>query len=250
MFNSLQDIIDAAPVNELIDPFDLSEGDVIGSELVPIVTMGIFNPMGPTIVALNLLTKPDSNSAGLLYTSLNPFAQTRLVFARCGNNPISLTQFLPSAHKVGDELLLGCYPDFVLPSTEIDMIVDAVEKLMLELVSRAPSRDDLAETTAKIKKHWKDPWSRIPSVEKTMRDALSGNASDPIARPSSGDDFNEWFSTVTHHEHLSTEIAAIMQGWKGAIEFQGDTMPHMPLEEVIDELATLSHPLFQTLRDQ
>ena len=95
MINSLQDILDAPPKNELIDPFDLTEADIIGSELIPIVTMGLFNPMGPTLVSLNLLTKKNADSAGILYTMLNPFSQTRQVFGRCGNDPLSLIKVLP-----------------------------------------------------------------------------------------------------------------------------------------------------------
>ena len=101
MFNSLQDILAVEPANELIEPFDLTEADVVGSELVPIVTMGIFNPMGPTIMALNLVTQRDADSAGILCTVLNPFTQTRQIFARCGNDPVSLTSFLPNANRIG-----------------------------------------------------------------------------------------------------------------------------------------------------
>lgn len=250
MFNSLQDILDAEPANELIAPFDLTEADVVGSELVPIVTMGIFNPMGPTIIALNLLTKRDADSAGILCTVLNPFTQNRQVFARCGNDPISLTSFLPNANRIGESLLLGAYPDFVLPSTELEPIVDAVKQLTYELVSYIPSRDDLSETTAKIKKHWKDPWSRIPSMEGMMQEAISGQGAEPVAHQPSESDFREWFSTVSEQEHWTAEIGAVIQAWTGAIDFQGGGLPHMPLDEAVSELASLAHPLFQALRNQ
>lgn len=76
-FESMAQIFVAFPKNEQFDPFDLKTEDVVGSELIPIFVMGIFNPLGPTIVALNLIAKPDLPSAGFLFTQLNPFAQKR-----------------------------------------------------------------------------------------------------------------------------------------------------------------------------
>ena len=247
MFNSLQDILDADPLNELIEPFDLTEEDVSGKEIVPIVTMGIFNPMGPTIVALNLLNKADIESAGMLFTMLNPFSQKRQLFARCGNDPISLTQFLPNAYQVGEDLLLGSFPDFVLPSTDIEPVSHSIAQLIFHLVNRIPSLEELSETTAKIKENWQSPWKRIPSFEDMINSESQG---EPQVRAVSETDFDDWFQVITNQEHWLEEIRAIMSAWKGAIQFQGGNLPYMPFDEVVSELASLGHPFFESVKKQ
>jgi len=83
----------------------------------------------------------------------------------------------------------------------------------------------------------------------TMKEALSGSASDPAAVTLTEPVFDEWFSTLTKQEHWTSEIGAIMQGWSGAIDFQKGALPCMPFEEAVNELAHLGHPLFQEIKE-
>ncbi len=248
MFTSMQEIYEAEPRSELIEPFSIKESDLISSQIVPIVVMGIFNPMGPTIVALNLLSKQDASSDGILYTILNPFIQKRLLIARLVQDADAFTEFLPTVYQAGEETLLGALPDFVMCASSLEPVIYTVNRLIRNLADKVPSEEPMEETISKIKKHWRDPWNRIPSMSEALQKELSSNDTNPSRTTPSGKVFKEWYSLITEPGHLSVEVGAIIQGWQGAIEFQGGALPSTPFEEVIDELSFLGHPLFQELQ--
>lgn len=241
MNTTLNDILYSQEPAGLIDPIELNPDEVRGIEIVPLCLLGIFNPMGPTLIALNLIIKDDAPSGAILYTSLNPFAQTRLLTARAPSDPAGLFELFEDLYQVGDENLLGGLPDFVLPSMENEDFEEALESMLFGLVISTPLRDSLAKINQDYRKHWRDAWTRIPSMEEMMRQAMSGQNQEPTIQEPEPEDFNEWVSIVTDMDHITGELGAIIQAWSGSIRMGGG-LPHMPLEEVASELDVLGFP--------
>ena len=244
MNSNLQDILYSDERPGLIDPIELQQSDVQGIEIIPLCLLGIFNPMGPTLVALNLIIKDDAPSGAILYSSLNPFAQTRLLTARTPSDPAGLFELFENLYRVGNENILGGLPDFVFPSMDNEDFADAVVSMLFGLVSSTPLRDPLSKTNRDYRNHWRDAWSRIPSMEEMMRQARSGKNQEAVIGEPDPDDFDEWVSIVTDMEHITGELGAIIQAWGGSIQMAGG-LPHMPLEEVANELDALGFPYLQ-----
>lgn len=247
---SMSQISNADPQNEVFNPFDLSEEDAIGSQTVPIFSMGIFNPLGPTIVALNILSKPSNPSVAFLFTLLNPFMQQRKIFAR-GSQESAIFEFIPQLYMVGEEKMLAAPPDFVALATEISEVENSVKMLVKNLLLETVSESDLEESLRSIRENWGDPWSRIPSLGDAVKNSIqSTGKTDSRAQVGgtvSDATFSKWYETLQNPEYFAAEFGAVMQGWDGSIKFQGGAIPHMPLQEALGELADLGHPIFQEL---
>lgn len=248
--SSMSGIANADPKNEVLTPFDLREQDVVGSQIIPIFSMGIFNPLGPTIVALNILSKPDNPSVAFLFTQLNPFEQQRKIFAR-GSQETEIFEFMSGLYLIGEEKILGGPPDFIALATDIVPVVNSVQKLVKTLLQETVTESDLRKSLRSIQEHWGEPWNRIPRLVDAFGDAIqnpekidSTHQDGPTILDST---FSEWYDTLQNPEYFASELGAVMQGWNGSIKFQGGTLPNMPLPEALGELADLGHPVFQEL---
>ena len=241
MIQTLAQIVEDDSAPSLIEPIPLQESDVPGTEFTPICLLGIFNPMGPTLVGLTHLRKEGSASGAILYTSLNPFAQTRLLTARAPSAPDHLPSILESLHRVGEEFLLAAAPTVVAPSLEGESLDQALGNMLFNLICSVPSSEPLAESNKDFREHWRDPWSRIPAMSDVMEQTLKGGGEPLACNEPSQADFDEWYSIVTNLEHLPAELGAIVQGWTGAIRFAAG-LPHMPLNEAAAELEFLGFP--------
>ena len=96
MSKFLSDILYSDEPVGLIDPVELTQEDAHGTQLSPLCLLGIFNLMGPTFVALDVVTKDAAPSGAILSTSLNPFGQTRLLTAKAPNDPTQLGDLVES----------------------------------------------------------------------------------------------------------------------------------------------------------
>lgn len=241
MNKCLNDVLSSSDPAGLIDPIELRQSDIRGVEFVPLCLLGLFNPMGPTLTALNLVIRNGSPSGAILYSSLNPFTQTRLIIARAPEDPAGVFELFKLLFRVGDGFILGCAPDIVIPSTDMDYFEQPLRAMLFGLISSVPSRKPLSKTNQEYREHWKDPWKRIPSMEEIMREALSGKSEEPVCRRPDQVEFDEWFSIVTDLGHVGAEFGAIVQAWGGSIEMSPG-LPNMPIEEAGEELGALGFP--------
>ena len=243
MATCLDDILHSGEPIGPIDPYELQHEDVRGVQLVPTCLFGIFNPMGPTLVALNLVLKDTAPGGAVLATTLNPFSQRRLVVARAPTDAALLPQLLPSLWRAGEEPLLGGRPDFFLLVLTLEGMAESSKGLLRELLTALPAAEPLSKTIADLREHWQDPWTRIPSMEEMFAAASNDGGREPVDGAPDEAELTEWFSIVTDPEHIKHELPAIHEGWKGAIGMARG-MAHMPPEEMAAELAALGLPLF------
>lgn len=226
----------------LIDPIDLREEHVIGHQLVAITLLGIFNPMGPTLIPISLLRDDDSDIAYLLVTSLNPFNQTRQLVARLDDNMESLATFLPLLGESQAESLPNSLPSLMAFSSTDEFALSYIAASTIDFLKSIPLTEPLSDTVSSCRKHAGDPWSRIPSFEEMMEGSTKKN---PVeAAPASDEDWDDWHDVMFDREHLTGELTGIMNAWNGSIENIGIGLPHMPMEEAMAEITALGFPFF------
>lgn len=246
MHTCLKDILTSREPAGLIDPIELKQSDVRGVEFIPLCLFGLFNPMGPTLAALNMIIKNGAPSGALLYTSLNPFAQTRLITARIPPDTISFFEVFGNLGKVGGGNIMDTLPDFVLPSIEDQDFAKAITDMLLEWVCSTPLQEPLSKINQDYRNNWQDPWNRIPSMEEMIKQVFSGKGKEAVASEPGRDEFIEWVSIVTDMEHVGGELGAIIRSWGGSIQMAGGRS-HMPLDEVAKELDALGYPYLNDL---
>ncbi|MBT8036126.1 MAG: hypothetical protein KJO21_01155 [Verrucomicrobiae bacterium] len=226
----------------LIDPIDLLEEYVIGHEIVAITLLGIFNPMGPTLIPISLLRDDESEIAYLLVSSLNPFNQTRQLVARVEDNTECLAIYLPLLGESDAESLPKS-----LPSHMACLAKDEYERAYLaastiEFLKSIPLTEPLSDTISSYRKYPGDPWARIPSIESMME---TTSEKTPVeVDPPSEDDWADWYDVVFTRDHSIAEFQGIVDAWNGSIQNFGNGLPHMPMEEALAELASLGFPFF------
>lgn len=226
----------------LIDPIDLLEEHVIGHDIVAITLLGIFNPMGPTLIPISLLRDDDSQIAYILVTSLNPFNQTRQLVARVGDNPEGLATFLPLLGESQADCLPNSLPSLMAFTSKDELVLSYLAAATVELLKSIPLTEPLSETVSSYREHPGDPWSRIPSFEEMM-DGSSKETPVEVPPPSD-EDWVDWHDTMFDPDHLVGELTGIISAWNGSIRNFGTGLPHMPIEEAKAEITALGFPYF------
>lgn len=226
----------------LIDPIDLLEEHVIGHDIVAITLLGIFNPMGPTLIPISLLRDDDSQIAYILVTSLNPFNQTRQLVARVDDNMEGLATFLPLLGESNADCLPNSLPSLMAFTSKDEFVLSFLAAATIDFLKSIPLTEPLSETVSSYRKHAGDPWSRIPSFEKMME----GTSSEPPVEvpPPSDDDWGDWYETMFDPDHLTGELTGIINAWNGSVQNFGTGLPHMPIEEAKAEITALGFPFF------
>ena len=249
MITCLDEILEGDDSPGLISHYAPSAEEVIACQIRPLCLIGIFNPFGPTLVALTHLTKDSAPFGALLYTSLNPFSQTRLITAKLETGPDTSSEVMQAAYRVGDNLLINSLPDFVLPSAEDDAVWQNLCGLLYGLALTCRSPRPIKEIVRKYREHWTDPWSRLPSMAEMLatkdKPASAPMAAEELSDEPSLEDFNEWISTVTDYEHVVSEMRAVLEGWSGSIKL-AENLPHMSAKEMAAELSALGFPHFKS----
>jgi hypothetical protein len=94
---------------------------------------------------------------------------------------------------------------------------------------------DLRRATAQFREYLGRPWDRLTADQDAAREfvrthPLTGpgfgeteeHVESPVTDTKAGAQFDEWFRIMLDPRHAEPEIAASIQAWDGAIEFQGE----------------------------
>ncbi len=225
---------------ELVIPSeDLEQADVIDVDIVPIVMFGLFNPAGPTVVAVTALRNSTSGVSNLVVTMLNPFSQSRKIVARAGTDDESISGILPELARHVDAPFLTEAPSLVVLGSAVmtsDQLGSGAMDLVNLLVSSGPGRP-LEELVASYRAHLGDPWKRIGMPGQLPAELKVEQLDDPYAA---------WLEIMMDAAHAEPELAAIVNAWGASIEHFGTGLPHMSVTEAGRELWFLGLPFLPT----
>ncbi len=179
--------------------------------MTTLLAVGIVNPMGPTLNALAVEGRTDSDRAlPVLRLMLNPFMQevTKIGVARLDrvNNLVAEMQPLLFPE-------FGSCPTLLVPSALLSS-EDAV-KLYSMLLSRF---DDGLSVLQSVRRFPSDPWKRVKN-EVAKSDTQPASAG---SRRLTEDEATELATAQLAPKNLAAELSAFLFAWRGAIQFQTD----------------------------
>ena len=182
--------------------------------MVPLFVGGIFNPNGPTLLAILAVgTLAPRAVVPVVSLLLNPFAQEMNSIGE-----LSIGDLLDPA-AVAEELIgepLGSAPSFVLPWSAVapNRRIDVYGRW---LCRHPHARSLLTDVT----RHLGDPWARASAA---MDRAWAAPDSSAIGRESEGDapltqaEGRRLATLLMSERHLKPELRAFWTAWRGSIE--------------------------------
>jgi hypothetical protein len=128
--------------------------------------------------------------------------------------------------------LIGSMPTWLLPADANSPLSQAMEPAFREYV--VTHAVDLRSSTAQFREYFGQPWDRLTADQDAAREYVrthpltradigetEDRAEPALTDTKAGDHFDEWFRIMSDPRHAEPEIAASLQAWDGAIEFQG-----------------------------
>lgn len=189
-------------------------------KLTTLFAAGIVNPFGPTltVAAAQGILESDKQMP-IVRMMLNPFSQECDVVGeiRIGET-FDPRKDLPSLFP----LISGACPTLLLPVSYLgpEISVDFYAQFLTSFA-------DGSDVLNKVRRHPKDPWSRIQEevdgLAGMMERAASGGERRHAAIPLSGSEAKELAASLLDPASLKVELQAFLFAWKGALEFQGSS---------------------------
>ncbi|GAA3721555.1 hypothetical protein GCM10022399_42400 [Terrabacter ginsenosidimutans] len=169
---------------------------------------GIFNPIGPTVVSLNLVEVPGSDGEfAVLHLMRHPFLPEYKELGRVRTED-DVRDLIGS--QLGDEL--GSMPEFLLVQARDGIGEAVVDGLRRALSQHAESvEEDLAASAAEYNRYAGRAWDRLNGTHPTPHSE---------AGPAGMDPFEDWFKAVTDLDHVYGTLFSLPSAWEGAINFQ------------------------------
>lgn len=188
----------------------------------PLISYGIVNPYGPTLMGFIILENEQKSSLELVYYSLNPFSQT--VFALH-----ELTEVTKKANLA--DLVLGAINRFSLANTGTPTLL-----IPSEILARKDHYDvfcnvlirtsDVPKYLKLLNEYPKNPWDRISKeIGSLFKQVTKAGARQPEVPPgpvkqADPGQIEEYISILSDEAHRKEEVKAFVTAWNGAIDFQ------------------------------
>ena len=243
-------------------PFDvdlLQECDVRG-----LFAYGIFNPMGPTLNIISLLSHSTAAQSLLHYRMLNPFSQESAVIGVLPKQPTQdeLIGIIPDAfvtNKISDTVLIGSLPSFFLHGGSKELLVLAMTSLYQHVVENKRT-SEMQDDLRVLQQYEGRPWDRAThDLEHTLQSIVAerkGTTPAKTQSQSAGQDnlatVTEWIEYLMSPHHSKPELQGFLQSWEGSIGAQkGNFLAKaaMPLRELLS-FVTTSNPAFMLQMQQ
>jgi len=239
--------ISPASISDTALPFD--------SELLEfcridgIFAYGIFNPMGPTISTISLLSHESHPKVMIHYQMLNPFAQNSFIIGVLSGKPKQdeLIEILPDIfikNKFTNITLVGSLPTFFMPGSLEHGITGATALYQhINMNNRIP---EMSQQLQLLKKYIGKPWDRTShEMAMGLKKDIEEKSSSPFTNKISSS-IKEWIEFLASDEHRKPEMYNFSQAWLGSIDFQKDNYlgkEAMQLEQMLRRVAQ-SNPAF------
>ena len=220
----------------LCEPIALDEPIESPTGRIELLRWGIFNPNGPTACEFSLESVESLDSALLTLHAFHPFSPSAFVYgvfptAVVSNHADLLKCVSALFTKNGNAdapLFLSAPTHVIVPDDSPLRAGDA--RALFEAALADELSEDLRYSCDLIRRHWCEPWER--ATEERDRAYAAAFASLRKESPteegrkalsSSRNAFAEWWSAVTHPEHVAAELREMPAAWHGAIaQLRGD----------------------------
>jgi len=234
-------MLSTAPHSVFKEPIEFNDPKLlVGRQTEALALIGFFDTKGPTLVSLTLVHDGNSPSGAVLFTSLNPFVQTRQFVARVANEAGAGFTWLS---EISNSMALVCgLPGMVLTTLGDEVGKSELLKFMSYLVVNADHSQALSEVITSYREHPSDPWARLPADEELTTKTSVANRNHHDSADFDPKEIGEWAQIVTSREHFYQEFVAIAQEWKASIEKTDVTVLVMPFTEAMAELTALGFP--------
>jgi hypothetical protein len=179
----------------------------------PLVTYGIVNPYGPTLMGFGIIVHEEEDFTELAYYSLNPFQQEVLALGvfNVGVDPAEIIK--ASLGYFG--ISVGGTPTLVLPPQLLpDGEIKSFFRVLLAQV------DDVLGTIELCRQFIGNPWDRVSEETKRATDTLVGNNGGKAPRKHTDADVDELLDIIWSEQHFMEELKAFGFAWNGSIDFQ------------------------------
>lgn len=199
-------------------------------ELTTLFACGIVNPFGPTLTVITAQGPVVSDEPlPILRVMFNPFSQEcEVVGEICMGAAFDPRNDL----RILFPLISGTCPTLLLPVTFLapDACVDFYAQILRSFADGSVVLD-------KIRRHPRDPWSRIQNdvdgLAKATEDAASNGDKQTVSRTLNGSEADELAASLLDPASLKAELQAFLFAWKGALEFQGSSGNQAILDEAL-----------------
>jgi hypothetical protein len=179
----------------------------------PLVTYGIVNPYGPTLMGFGIIVQEEQDFTELTYYSLNPFQQEvkALGVFDFDTDPAETIKTALSLHNIS----VGGTPTLVLPSGRLsDNQTRSFFKALLVHV------DDVVRTIDLCQRFIGNPWDRVSEETKSAAESLLSGGSEKVSGIHTNADVDTFLDIIRSKEHFMEELKAFVFAWKGSIDFQ------------------------------
>jgi hypothetical protein len=198
------------------EPIEVGLEEVTKGIPTTFFAMGIVNPMGPT---LNILASDGIGAPGdkhkMYQVMLNPFSQScyevgTVLIGRRWTPPTDLKPF----YGLG----WGSCPTFLIPSAIYD--AESAQNVFAELLQHF---EDGKDTLSEVRKHVRDPWSRVQGeVDSTFSNLLgkvANDSEDEDFGPLNFEEASELAKLQLDPTNLLEEFRAFTFAWEGSLNF-------------------------------
>jgi hypothetical protein len=211
--------------NYLCEPIDGC--DEIGSapDFIPLCAWGIFNPFGPTMTSVTLVSVPGGGEKLIFLRILHPMTPSAVVYGLLPPDVINDEEkLLSTLHTLFESngspecpLILG------LPTHVIDIPGSPISqnqvKELLFLASQSAELGDIEKSCESLAMYKVDPWGRTSAeFKRALREAGKQTHAGENATPISRQQFERWWTLVTDPEHVQSEASQMRKAWEGAIQ--------------------------------
>jgi hypothetical protein len=176
--------------------------------VIPFFTIGIFNPMGPTIISLEAFPTENQNEYSFVSTQRHPYYPSYIPLAKVtGGSPEYLEVLESSVER--EFVWLPTYLDFNrCPREDLPRLEALVKKRLLAIA--IDQKIDVAKHTQRLRDINDDAWSRVdhslPLIEETDT-------------PATKREIDKYFDLITSDENLALFWNAIPDAWDGSLNY-------------------------------
>ena len=200
-----------------------------------LITPIIFNPLGPTINIVGLISNEHKKIELLYYRSLNPFSSSSYIVGACDHsfemNIFEIFGKLFSKNTFEDFEALQSMPTIILPVS--DSMLEHMNSIIITIYESLEK--DISDLNYMMEKTLGNPWD-LASLQ--MESALKKRTKNQQEKKFdlNLDDINHYMEITYDQRHLDGIIQSIPLAWEGAIKNNPVATSQLGLDDLSKEL--------------